>query len=248
MLNLYEAVKTANNPKRYIDNRYPELVNNVNLCAGITFSQKLYNYIHGHVPTCYCGNNLKWESFRKGYRGTYCSNACRGKNPTTQARWYKSRYEDKTQDELDEIKRKNKATNKLSSKRGQAKGRTTKLKNGTIRTQEQKSLEVLYREQVKLHTESQPLWLLENYKLRDNHATNLNAYHLDHIYSVAQGFKNGILPYIIGSIHNLRMTPWRDNIAKGAKCDITIDHLVTLLSQDSKYAHGQKSSVLRPSL
>jgi len=44
-----------------------------------------------------------------------------------------------------------------------------------------------------------------------------NNYHLDHIYSVAKGFKNNISPKIISMPENLQMLYWRENIKKGYK-------------------------------
>jgi len=49
--------------------------------------------------------------------------------------------------------------------------------------------------------------------------------HLDHIYSIAEGFKNNIPPYIIGHCTNLRLLPKLENSSKGARCDKTIDEL-----------------------
>ncbi len=50
--------------------------------------------------------------------------------------------------------------------------------------------------------------------------------HVDHIYSKIEGFNNGILPYIIGSIHNLRILPYMENCIKKDRCDITLEELI----------------------
>ena len=50
--------------------------------------------------------------------------------------------------------------------------------------------------------------------------------HIDHIYSKSEGFKNGILPHIIGSIHNLRIIFYLDNCVKQNKCEITLEELL----------------------
>ena len=44
---------------------------------------------------------------------------------------------------------------------------------------------------------------------------------LDHIYSIQQGFKDGIPPYIIGHWTNLRVIPLVENSIKGMRCDKT---------------------------
>ena len=51
-------------------------------------------------------------------------------------------------------------------------------------------------------------------------------YHLDHIYSVIDGFENGILPQIIASPVNLRMLLAKGNISKNGSSDMTLDELL----------------------
>lgn len=71
-----------------------------------------------------------------------------------------------------------------------------------------------------------------NYKLYKNkiNPNNLKRstghYHLDHKFSISQGFKQGILPQIIGSANNLEMLNHSNNISKGAKCSITLEELL----------------------
>jgi hypothetical protein len=57
---------------------------------------------------------------------------------------------------------------------------------------------------------------------------NLNRtdYHLDHIYSILEGFKNNIPPYIISDLCNLQMIPRIDNIRKNCRCDMTKEELM----------------------
>ena len=49
--------------------------------------------------------------------------------------------------------------------------------------------------------------------------------HLDHIYSIAEGFVNNIPPEIIGHWTNLRLIPKIENSSKGAKCHKTQEQL-----------------------
>jgi hypothetical protein len=51
------------------------------------------------------------------------------------------------------------------------------------------------------------------------------GYHLDHIVSLAGGFKNGVPLYIIAHPANLRIIPAKDNISKNFKSDMTLDEL-----------------------
>lgn len=52
------------------------------------------------------------------------------------------------------------------------------------------------------------------------------AYHLDHKFSILEGFKNKISPEIIGNIVNLEFIPWEENLKKKNKCSITITQLL----------------------
>jgi len=67
-----------------------------------------------------------------------------------------------------------------------------------------------------------------------------DSYHLDHNYSVSEGFNNSILPELIGSVYNLRMIPWRENILKNSKCGITIEQL---LENQEKDIHEHKIKI-----
>lgn len=51
------------------------------------------------------------------------------------------------------------------------------------------------------------------------------VFHLDHIYSIHQGFKDNIPPYIIGHWTNLRLIPATENCSKGKRCDKTQEKL-----------------------
>ena len=53
-----------------------------------------------------------------------------------------------------------------------------------------------------------------------------SLYHIDHIYSVADGFRNNIDPKIISSICNLRLIDSEYNLKKGSKSDISIEELL----------------------
>lgn len=240
IISLIAQVMSTNNPKNIVKCYYPEILSDIDNCYGKTFSQKLHTFIYGDPPTCRCGKPLKWGSFRIGYKGTYCSVQCRSSDPKFVSAWYKSRHLDKTEEELYEINMKNSKSNKLASETFKIKVKATRLATGSYRTLEQKTNMELYREQVKYHTNMQKLHLLENYNKRGNHAFDDNAWHLDHIYSIAEGFKNNIPPYIIGSIYNLRMMPWRDNIVKRDTCSMSIDDLIQKVLQSKTSEQHQK--------
>ena len=56
-------------------------------------------------------------------------------------------------------------------------------------------------------------------------------YHIDHIYSVSDGFLNDIDPKIISSVCNLRVITQVDNLKKGKKSDITLEKLLEKIKQ-----------------
>lgn len=53
-----------------------------------------------------------------------------------------------------------------------------------------------------------------------------NKYHIDHKFSVLEGFKNNILPSIISHPFNLCMMYYKDNLSKDYKCSITKKELL----------------------
>jgi hypothetical protein len=84
---------------------------------------------------------------------------------------------------------------------------------------------------------------LENIKLRSNHNKTNNSYHIDHKFSISEGFHNSIPPFIIGSIYNLQVIPWRDNISKSNKCSIDLEILINTF-----YSEITKSPIESPSI
>jgi predicted DNA-binding protein YlxM (UPF0122 family) len=75
-------------------------------------------------------------------------------------------------------------------------------------------------------TKKQPINELPNYNKRGNSGVK-GAYHLDHKFSIVEGFNKKINPEIIGNIKNLEFIPWEENIKKRTKCSITINELIT---------------------
>lgn len=67
-----------------------------------------------------------------------------------------------------------------------------------------------------------------NLSLRGRLDQKTDAYHLDHRFSIYEGFKNTVPPEIIGSEHNLEMIPARRNCGKGKRCSMTLEHLLSL--------------------
>jgi DNA-binding transcriptional MerR regulator len=82
-----------------------------------------------------------------------------------------------------------------------------------------------YKNDVMRITKQQPIHKLINYEKRGNSGVE-GAYHLDHKYSIIEGFKNNISPTIIGNMKNLEFITWEENIKKRTKCSITINELI----------------------
>lgn len=61
--------------------------------------------------------------------------------------------------------------------------------------------------------------------------TDSDNHQVDHIYSVTDGFINGILPQIIAHHVNLRFIPWRQNLRKWNTSDMTLDELMELIAK-----------------
>ena len=82
-----------------------------------------------------------------------------------------------------------------------------------------------YKYRVYILTRKQNLNLLENYNKRAKSGV-IGGYHLDHKYSICEGFKNSISPEIISDIKNLEFIPWEENIKKRTNCSITLNELI----------------------
>jgi hypothetical protein len=80
-----------------------------------------------------------------------------------------------------------------------------------------------YYNAVKLVTNKN--WYEHFYDINPNKLERSNQLHLDHIYSISEGFKNNIPVEVIGHWTNLRLIPKIENSSKGSKCHKTIEEL-----------------------
>lgn len=51
-------------------------------------------------------------------------------------------------------------------------------------------------------------------------------HHIDHMYSIKRGFENNVPPYIIGSIYNLDLIPYIENVSKQCNCSKSVDEIL----------------------
>lgn len=82
-----------------------------------------------------------------------------------------------------------------------------------------------YRKEVINITKKQPIHELPNFNRRGVSGVEGN-YHLDHKFSIVEGFIQNINPKIIGNIKNLEFIPWEENVKKRTKCSINIIELI----------------------
>jgi hypothetical protein len=80
-----------------------------------------------------------------------------------------------------------------------------------------------YYNNVKLVTNKN--WYEHFHTINPNKLQRSRDLHLDHIYSIAEGFKNDIPPEIVGHWTNLRLLPKIENSSKGAECHKTKEQL-----------------------
>lgn len=102
--------------------------------------------------------------------------------------------------------------------------REGQVKNGRATPIELMDQFLLYKSQVWAETRRNDLSLLENFSQRGR-----NTYHLDHKYSIWQGFLDGADPCIVGHIKNLEMIPYQKNLSKHNKCSHSLSDLIQLI-------------------
>jgi ribosomal protein L37AE/L43A/transposase len=82
-----------------------------------------------------------------------------------------------------------------------------------------------YKREVINLTKKQPIYELPNFNKRGVSGVEGN-YHLDHKFSIVEGFIQNINPNIIGNIKNLEFIPWEENVKKRTNCSINITELI----------------------
>lgn len=79
--------------------------------------------------------------------------------------------------------------------------------------------EIYWREVTKF-TKRNSVDLIENYQLKGV------GWHLDHVYSISDGWRNNVPPRIVGHHVNLRFIPATENLRKNKRSDITKKELI----------------------
>lgn len=100
----------------------------------------------------------------------------------------------------------------------------TKEKNGSIISRSKISEKTKYYRDVM--NVSKQSYRINLHKINpENLPRRKDKFHLDHIFSISEGFKNGIPPEIIGHWTNLRMVWFSKNTRKNYRSDKTIQQL-----------------------
>lgn len=94
--------------------------------------------------------------------------------------------------------------------------RTKRLQTGLLTEEKRKDFRAYARSCRKLSQ----LWAKDN-----GHETGRQTFHVDHIYSVLDGFKNEVPPSIISHPCNLRILEAKKNSSKGRNSEITLEEL-----------------------
>jgi hypothetical protein len=103
-------------------------------------------------------------------------------------------------------------------------GNSTKAKNGLITDPTIRPEFYRYKAVITYLTEKHRRNLTHGYVT--GLAGKEGAHHIDHRYSILTGYKNKISPLVIGHLQNLKMIPWRDNVSKHTKCNVTMEQLL----------------------
>jgi transposase len=82
-----------------------------------------------------------------------------------------------------------------------------------------------YKKKVISVTNKQPISKLLNFDKRGVSGVDGN-FHLDHKFSIVEGFIQNISPSIIGNIKNLEFISWEENVKKRTNCSINIKELI----------------------
>ena len=187
------------------------------------------------IPMCaICENNVTYRGFKKGY-GKTCSSRCQSEYAASKT------FSKLTNEEKTILFKKQKETRKKNVLKKYGVDNVMKVKE--IASENHKKMRQTnidsgrwlnydnigndyktYYKKVWYITNKQNTGILENIEKR-GHITIEGSYHLDHKYSIKQGFIDNIPVWVIGDICNLEMILGKHNLSKQEKCSITKEEL-----------------------
>lgn len=104
------------------------------------------------------------------------------------------------------------------------KGNTTKAAKGLILDPSCRTEFYRYKSIVLYITEQFRHEITKGYKT--GLAGTPGAYHIDHIFSIMQGYKDCVSPMLVGSKTNLKMIPWKENVSKHSASNMSLEELL----------------------
>jgi len=107
----------------------------------------------------------------------------------------------------------------------------TMAKEGKCASNSEKFEWECYKNFITWLTHPQKEQILEGRKT--GRAGTIGAFHVDHIYSVINGFHNKISPFAICNISNLRAITWEENVKKNHNSDISNDKLFNITAYNT---------------
>lgn len=114
-----------------------------------------------------------------------------------------------------------------AAQRGSAKARKTMIASG--RFVDPSTLPAFKKYQRRVHhlTRTQDLSTLSNFEKRG--PVELDGWHIDHRFSITDGFLQGATPEEVSNIRNLVMLPAKENIRKSVRSSLTLQELRCLI-------------------
>ena len=168
--------------------------------------RKVWHINNGlQIARCYCDNDVVWVE-NKGLYSKYCSQQCQRKNSEIR----KNTWAKKLKEEWRQIIKKRQETSLLRYGVDNP-SKSEKIKQ-QLRTKTDVTEQDRYYREVRNHTEYN--WRYHKNKIPNGNSRNI-INHLDHIYSIKNGYDNNIPPEIIGHWTNLQVIENKRNNKKG---------------------------------
>lgn len=231
-----------------------DVINSTQFVTSGRLDERIYCILHDitQVPTCYCGTPLKFKRFLLGY-AEYCSVKCRANSTKWQQQVASSNLEkygvthvaqlsnerDKRSNRMKQIRpsmdmKKAACNRRATIERLYGKGYNagwtdkaiqTRVNNGNMVPVELRDEYRDYYDTVVRITNKQDLSTLTNIEKRGVIGKDDDAHHIDHMFSIYDGFMNDVPADIIGNICNLHCIPGSANIKKRNNSWITLKEL-----------------------
>jgi hypothetical protein len=215
-------------------------------CSETNTETKWISYDNGYTKTSSRSVKMKQQHLRGDFADTYDEITNKRRSESNKKAWETGRRKETVLTAEIKERRIEKIKKTCLEKYGVDNYRKTKtmremaaklvyrryLDSGGI-PREQRSTRDSYYSEVWIHTNKS--WYEHFHDINPESIQRGNDYHLDHIYSIQQGFIDNVPPEIMGHWTNLRLIDARKNKSKRNKCDKSIEQLY------EDYEHYQNS-------